>query len=205
MGLPYTQGCPGNVWVKGCLITLWQQLWHSWLQWTSKAVLKGGKTCPQSIASWGINMERSKDSSPRLPETIHGSDYGLLCISDPHIFLTSGPAVSLLSHPATASSLSPISLPFQPTPALVSHCWAARGSVCSIRVTPKWIYGWANMCERVWSLFWPVRTMDSEINKKFVPFFLLAKFRKYFECLQYSRSWARCYLGKQACIQGGYI
>lgn len=62
-------------------------------------------------------MKRSKDSSSRLPETIHGSEYALLYISDSHIFLTSGPAESLLSDTATGSSLSPISLPFQPTPA----------------------------------------------------------------------------------------
>lgn len=152
-GTALCPGLPGKVWVRGCLITLWQQLWHLWWQWTSKAVLKGGENCPQSIPFWGVNMERSKGSSSGLPETIHGSDYGLLCISDSHIFFTSGPAVSLLSHPATVSSWSPISLPFQPTPALVGHCWAARGLSLQHQSDPKWIHCCAKMCERIWSLF----------------------------------------------------
>lgn len=45
----------------------------------------------------------------------------VLWVSDPHIFLISGPVGSPLSHLATAFSSGPTSVPCQGTPTLISH------------------------------------------------------------------------------------
>lgn len=89
-----------------------------------KAVLTGGEKLPTEYYFLRYKYRKVKEQllllvlTPGVALTVAFCVYlTLICL-----FFISRPSVSPLSHPVTASSLSPISLTFLPNPDLVNHC-----------------------------------------------------------------------------------